>query len=145
MSDVQMPVLIRAENVGNGASQVAALPQVRAALMERQRAFRQAPGLVADGRDMGSVIFPDARTKIYLTASAEVRAERRYKQLIEKGLSANIPTLLQDIRARDERDCHRSIAPLQQSADASLLDTSDLTIEQAVATVLKQFHDLRRK
>ena len=113
--------------------------------MERQRAFRQAPGLVADGRDMGSVIFPDACTKIYLTASAEVRAERRYKQLIEKGLSANIPTLLQDIRARDERDSHRSIAPLQQSADASLLDTSDLTIEQAVATVLKQFHDLRRK
>ncbi|MBT9611871.1 MAG: bifunctional 3-phosphoshikimate 1-carboxyvinyltransferase/cytidylate kinase [Burkholderiales bacterium] len=137
--------LIRAEDIGNGASLVAALPQVRAALLERQRAFRQAPGLVADGRDMGSVVFPDAGTKIYLTASAEVRADRRYKQLIEKGLSANIPTLLQDIRARDERDSHRSIAPLQQSADASLLDTSHLTIEQSVAAVLKQFRDLRRK
>ena len=137
--------LIRAEEIGIGASKVAVLPKVRAALLERQRAFRQAPGLVADGRDMGSVIFPDACTKIYLTASAEVRAERRHKQLIEKGLSANIPTLLQDIRARDERDSHRSIAPLQQSADASFLDTSHLTIEQSVAAVLKQFHDLRRK
>ncbi len=137
--------LIRAEEIGNGASKVAALPQVRAALLERQRAFRQAPGLVADGRDMGSVVFPDASTKIFLTASAEVRADRRYKQLIEKGLSANIPTLLQDIQARDERDSNRSVAPLQQEADASMLDTSGLTIEQAVAAVLKQFHDQRRK
>ncbi|MBI5751268.1 MAG: bifunctional 3-phosphoshikimate 1-carboxyvinyltransferase/cytidylate kinase [Hydrogenophilales bacterium] len=136
--------LIRAEDIGNGASRVAALPRVRAALLERQRAFRQAPGLVADGRDMGSVVFPDAGAKIFLTASAEVRADRRYKQLIEKGLSANIPTLLQDIQARDERDSNRSVAPLQQIADASLLDTSGLTIEQAVAAVLKQFHDQRR-
>ncbi|MEK6663344.1 MAG: bifunctional 3-phosphoshikimate 1-carboxyvinyltransferase/cytidylate kinase [Pseudomonadota bacterium] len=137
--------LIRAEDIGNGASKVAALPQVRAALLERQRVFRQAPGLVADGRDMGSVVFPDADIKIFLIASAEVRADRRYKQLIEKGLSANIPTLLQDIQARDERDSNRSAAPLQQIADASLLDTSGLTIEQAVAAVLKQFHDQRRK
>jgi cytidylate kinase len=136
--------LIRAEDIGNGASKVAALPQVRAALLERQRAFRQLPGLVADGRDMASVVFPDAGTKIFLTASAEVRADRRYKQLIEKGLSANIPTLLQDIQARDERDSNRSVAPLQQEADASLLDTSGLTIEQAVAEVLKQFHNQRR-
>ncbi len=136
---------IRSEDIGNGASRVAALPQLRAALLERQRAFRQAPGLVADGRDMGSVVFPDAGTKVFLTASAEVRADRRYKQLIEKGLSANIPNLLQDIQARDERDSNRSVAPLQQIADASLLDTSGLTIEQAVAAVLKQFHGQRRK
>jgi 3-phosphoshikimate 1-carboxyvinyltransferase len=136
---------IRAEDIGNGASKVAALPMVRAALLERQRAFRQAPGLVADGRDMASVVFPDAGTKIFLTASAEVRADRRYKQLIEKGLSANISNLLQDIQARDERDSSRSVAPLQQRADASLLDTSGLTIEQAVAAVLKQFHGQRCK
>ena len=135
---------IRTEIIGNGASRVAALPQVRTALLARQRAFRQAPGLVADGRDMGSVVFPDARLKIFLTASAEVRAERRYKQLIEKGMSASIDTLLQDIRARDERDSQRSAAPLQQVADASLLDTSDLTIEQAVAAVLEQFQEARR-
>ena len=118
---------------------------MRAALLERQRAFRQAPGLVADGRDMGSVVFPDASVKVFLTASADVRADRRYKQLMEKGLSANIPTLLQDIRARDERDSNRSVAPLQQLADASLLDTSHLTIEQSVDAVLKQFHDRLRE
>ena len=135
---------IRSEIIGNGASRVAALPLVRTALLARQRAFRQAPGLVADGRDMGSVVFPDASLKIFLTASAEVRAERRYKQLIEKEMSANIDTLLQDIRARDERDSQRSAAPLRQVADASLLDTSDLTIEQAVAAVLKRFQEARR-
>ncbi len=135
---------IRAEAVGEGASKVAALPRVRTALLARQRAFRQAPGLVADGRDMGSVVFPDASLKIFLTASAEVRAERRYKQLMEKGMSANIDTLLQDIRARDTRDSQRSAAPLQQAADASLLDTSDLSIETAVAAVLKQFQDRLR-
>ena len=140
----QVSDAIRAEAVGEGASQVAALPRVRAALLARQRAFRQAPGLVADGRDMGSVVFPDANLKIFLTASAEVRAERRYKQLIEKGMSANIDTLLQDIRARDTRDSQRSAAPLQQAADASLLDSSDLSIEQAVAAVLKQFQDRLR-
>jgi len=140
----QVSDAIRAEAVGDAASKVAALPRVRAALLARQRAFRQAPGLVADGRDMGSVVFPDADLKIFLTASAEVRAERRYKQLIEKGMSANIDTLLQDIRARDTRDSQRSAAPLQQAADASLLDTSDLSIEQAVAAVLKQFQDRLR-
>lgn len=135
---------IRREEIGSGASRVAALPQVRAALLGRQRAFRQAPGLVADGRDMGSVVFPDAEVKVFLTASAEVRADRRYKQLIEKGMSASIDTLLQDIRGRDARDSQRSAAPLQQAADASFLDTSDLNIEQAVAAVLKQYQDLRR-
>jgi 3-phosphoshikimate 1-carboxyvinyltransferase len=141
----QVSDAIRAEAVGEGASKVAALPGVRAALLARQRVFRQAPGLVADGRDMGSVVFPDASLKIFLTANAEVRAERRYKQLIEKGMSANIDTLLQDIRARDTRDSQRSAAPLQQAADASLLDSSDLSIEQAVAAVLKQFQDRLRK
>jgi 3-phosphoshikimate 1-carboxyvinyltransferase len=130
---------IRTEECSRGASTVAKWPAVRAALLARQRAFRVAPGLVADGRDMGSVVFPDAPLKIFLTASPEVRADRRYKQLMEKGMSANIQTLLQDIRERDERDSQRSAAPLQKCADASLLDTSALTIDQAVDAVLKQY------
>ncbi len=127
---------IRQEEISSGASQVAALPAVRAALLFRQRLFRQSPGLVADGRDMGSVVFPDAQTKVFLTASVEVRAERRYKQLIEKGIAANILPLLQDLRERDERDSQRSVAPLEQKEDAKLLDTTDLTIEQAVDQVV---------
>ena len=127
---------IRQEEISSGASQVAALPDVRAALLFRQRMFRQAPGLVADGRDMASVVFPDAQSKVFLTASVEIRAERRYKQLIEKGIAANILPLLLDLRARDERDSQRSVAPLQQSEGAKLLDTTDLTIEQAVNQVL---------
>ena len=136
---------IRTEQCGITASQLAAYPQVRAALTDRQRAFRQPPGLVADGRDMGSVIFPDADLKIYLTASAEVRAQRRYKQLIEKGMSANIANLLQDIQKRDERDSNRSIAPLQQEADAKLLDTTSLTISQAQDAVLSWYNDILAK
>ena len=136
---------IRTEQCSIAASQLAAYPQVRAALTDRQRAFRQPPGLVADGRDMGSVIFPDADLKIYLTASAEVRAQRRYKQLIEKGMSANIANLLQDIQKRDERDSNRSIAPLQQEADAKLLDTTSLTISQAQDTVLSWYNDILAK
>ncbi|MBS0299742.1 MAG: (d)CMP kinase [Proteobacteria bacterium] len=132
---------IRTEQCGILASQLAAYPQVRAALTERQRAFRQMPGLVTDGRDMGSVIFPDAMLKIFLTASAEVRAQRRYKQLIEKGMSANIADLLQDIWKRDERDSNRSIAPLQQEADAKLLDTTSLTISQAQDAVLSWYNE----
>lgn len=127
---------IRAEQCGILASQIAAHAQVREALTDRQRAFRQPPGLVTDGRDMGSVIFPDADLKIFLTASAEVRAQRRYKQLIGKGINANIADLLQDIQKRDERDSNRSIAPLQQGADAQLLDTTSLTISQAQDAVL---------
>ncbi len=127
---------IRQEEISSGASQVAALPAVRAALLFRQRVFRQAPGLVADGRDMASVVFPDAQSKVFLTASVEIRAERRYKQLIEKGIAANIQPLLLDLRARDERDSQRSVAPLQQSEGAKLLDTTDLSIEQAVNQVL---------
>jgi 3-phosphoshikimate 1-carboxyvinyltransferase len=127
---------IRHEDISSGASQVAALPAVRSALLFRQRVFRQAPGLVADGRDMGSVVFADARTKVFLTASVEVRAQRRYKQLIEKGIAASILPLLQDLRERDERDSQRSVAPLQQEADAKLLDTSELTIAATVDQVL---------
>ena len=127
---------IRHEDISSGASQVAALPAVRSALLFRQRLFRQAPGLVADGRDMASVVFTDAQTKVFLTASVEVRAQRRHKQLIEKGIAASILPLLQDLRERDERDSRRSVAPLQQSQGAKLLDTTELTIEQAVAQVL---------
>ena len=127
---------IRSEEISSGASQVAALPAVREALLFRQRAFNTAPGLVGDGRDMGSVVFPQAPLKVFLTASAEARAERRYKQLIEKGFSANLPHLLLDLRQRDDRDSRRSVAPLRQEVDARLLDTTDLTIEQAVNQVL---------
>lgn len=130
---------VRSEEMSRGASEVAVHPLVRRALFEVQRAFCKAPGLVADGRDMGSVVFPEAKTKVFLTASAQVRAERRYKQLISKGNHANLAQILTDIEARDARDMQRSAAPLRQCADASLLDTSDLTIAQAVNTVLQQY------
>ena len=130
---------IRSEAVSACASRVATLPGVRRALLERQRAFRRPPGLVADGRDMGSVVFPDAVLKIYLTANAEQRASRRYKQLIDKGMDANITTLLQDIRERDERDSVRAAAPMQQSNDATVLDTTGLTIDAAVEQVLARY------
>jgi 3-phosphoshikimate 1-carboxyvinyltransferase len=136
---------IRAEEIGVGASKVAALPAVRAALLERQRDYRRFPGLVADGRDMGSVVFPEAPVKVFLTASAEARAERRYKQLIEKGMPANIATLLQDkilqeLRERDARDAARSVAPLRQCDDAELVDTTPLGIDEAVAAVMEIVH-----
>ena len=127
---------IRTEEISAGASKVAALPKVRNALLFRQRAFNKVPGLVGDGRDMASVVFPQAALKVFLTASPEARAERRYKQLIEKGLSANLPDLLLDLQQRDERDSQRSVAPLRQEVDAKLLDTTELTIEQAVSQVL---------
>lgn len=133
---------IRTEECGNDASRIAAYPRVRAALLGLQRAFCKAPGLVADGRDMGSVVFPAATLKIFLTASAEVRADRRYKQLMEKGMHANIQQILHDIRQRDERDSARSVAPLQKCADASLLETSALTIAQAVDEVLARFRQV---
>jgi 3-phosphoshikimate 1-carboxyvinyltransferase len=136
---------IRNEACSTGASKVAALPAVRAALLERQRAYRQQPGLVAEGRDMGSVVFPFAGDKIFLTASAEARAERRHKQLIEKGVSANIATLLQDLQERDKRDAARSVAPLQQCADAVLVDTTNMDIGVAVETVLDAVRNNVRK
>ena len=133
---------IRTEACGNSASRIAAYPLVRAALLARQRAFCQLPGLVADGRDMGSVVFPEAVLKIFLTASAETRAQRRHKQLMEKGIGANIATLLQDIRDRDARDSNRSVAPLQLGTDTTLLDTTSLDITQAVDSVLKQYTEI---
>jgi 3-phosphoshikimate 1-carboxyvinyltransferase len=134
---------LRTEEAGSAASKIAALPMVRAALLDKQRAFRRAPGLVADGRDMASVVFPDAELKIFLTASAEARAERRYKQLKAKGMGGSIAALLQDIQARDERDTQRSVAPLQQAQGASLLDTTPLNIEQAVQEVLVRYQALK--
>ena len=131
---------VRTEQMSHGASEVAVHPAVRRALLDLQRSFRKMPGLVADGRDMASVVFPDAQTRIFLTASAEVRAERRYKQLMEKGIHANLAQILEDLRLRDARDRQRSVAPLQQTPGAILLDTSDLTIEDAVATVIA-LHD----
>lgn len=127
---------IRQEEVGNYASRIAAYPGVRQALLERQRAFRQPPGLVADGRDMGAVVFPDASLKIFLVADVEARAQRRCKQLIEKGISANLDDLLRDMRERDARDTQRAVAPLAPAADAHVLDSSGLTIEQTVQAVL---------
>ncbi len=135
----EVSAALRAETISNAASRVAALPRVRQALLSRQRALRQPPGLVADGRDMGSVVFPDARLKIYLTATPEARAERRYKQLMDKGMSASMSALLQDIRDRDARDSARAVAPLQKCADAMYLDTTALTIDQVVAQVLAQY------
>ena len=132
---------VRTEEMGKGASEVAVHPALRRALLELQHSFRQPPGLVADGRDMGSVVFPDAQAKIFLTASVETRAERRYKQLMSKGNHANLPDILQDLQKRDARDRQRPIAPLQQTADARLLETSDLTIEQAVEAVLQYHRD----
>ncbi len=130
---------IRSEAVSAAASRVAALPAVRAALVDRQRAFRRAPGLVADGRDMGTVLFPDATVKVFVTASAEERALRRHKQLIEKGNSVNIDSLLRDILDRDARDAGRAAAPLKPAADAVILDTTRMTIDAAVDFVLDLF------
>ena len=132
---------IRTERMSDAASKVAALPPVREALLERQRAFRQRPGLVADGRDMGSVVFPDATLKIFLTADSAERARRRYKQLMEKGLSASMDALLQEIRDRDARDSRRAAAPLQKVADAIELNTTDLSVDDAVAQVLAWYNE----
>lgn len=132
--DITLP--IRAEDVGRAASQCAVHPAVRQALLERQRAFRQPPGLVADGRDMGTVIFADAPYKVFLTASAGERAERRYKQLKQKGMDVTLAALLREILARDARDAQRPVAPLKPAPDAVLIDTSGTPIETVVARVL---------
>ena len=127
---------IRTEEAGAGASRVAAWPAVRAALLDRQRAFAQPPGLVADGRDMGTVIFPEARLKVFLTASAEERAKRRHNQLIEKGSAASLAALSREIAERDQRDSTRPVAPLKPAPDAHLLDSTGLSIEAVVERVL---------
>jgi len=133
---------IRTEEGGRGASTVAAIPAVREALLQRQREFMQPPGLVADGRDMGTVVFRDAPLKFFLTASAEERAQRRYKQLIAKGESVSLPRLLEDIRERDERDSSRPISPLIPAEDAIVIDSSDIPITEVFDRVL---HEVRKK
>jgi cytidylate kinase len=127
---------LRTETAGAAASAIAAIPEVRAALVARQRAFRRPPGLVADGRDMGTVIFPDAATKVFLTASADERAERRYKQLSDKGVSVTLAGLLREILARDARDANRAVAPLRPAPDAVTIDTTGLPIDAVVERVL---------
>ena len=136
---------IRAEEVSAAASEVASFASVRQGLMRRQQAFRRPPGLVAEGRDMASIVFPDALLKVFLTASAEERARRRHKQLIEKGFNANLTTLLQDIRQRDARDSERSVAPLQRSVDAQIIDTTGLSIREVAAQILQWFESASRK
>ncbi|MGH8800322.1 MAG: (d)CMP kinase [Casimicrobiaceae bacterium] len=142
VADHDVTEAIRAEPVSAAASRVAILPRVRTALLTRQRAFRAAPGLVAEGRDMGTVVFPDARLKIYLTASAEARASRRYKQLIDKGNPVTIDGLLRDIRERDARDSARAEAPLRVAADAIVLDTTDMPADAVIACVLQKYQAL---
>jgi len=129
---------IRAEDVGLDASKVAAIQPVRTALLSRQRDFAQQPGLIADGRDMGTVVFPEALLKIYLDASAEERAQRRYKQLIDKGVGASLEDILQDLRARDDRDMNRSASPLKPAEDAIRLDSTSMTIDEVLAAVLEE-------
>lgn len=128
---------IRNETCASATSEIAALPAVRAALLELQRHFQRTPGLIADGRDMGTIVFPHAAHKFYLTASAEIRAERRLKQLSEQGLSAKLRDLIQDINARDERDVNRPVAPLKPADDAVIIDTSQLNQAEVFAEVLK--------
>ncbi len=135
LNGAQVTAAIRTEATSVASSRVAAVPGVRAALLDRQRAFRQPPGLVAEGRDMGSVVFPDARLKVFLTATPEARAERRYKQLNDKGIAANIRTLLLDLRARDARDEARAVAPLRAAPGARRHDTTDKTAMEAAQTV----------
>lgn len=136
LDNEEVSAQIRSEKGGALASLVAVHPQVRTALLARQRAYRQAPGLVADGRDMGTVVFPDATWKVFLTASVEERAQRRYKQLIAKGIDVMLCTLLQEIRERDERDMNRSESPLKPAEDAVTIDTTGLSIDQVVRQIL---------
>jgi cytidylate kinase len=132
---------VRDEATAVRASEISGLAAVRSALLERQRAFRRPPGLVADGRDMGTVVFPDATLKVFLTASAQARAQRRYKQLIDKGNSANLATLSRALEERDQRDATRTVAPLKPAADAVSVDSSALTIDEVVDLVLRRYRE----
>jgi cytidylate kinase len=136
---------MRAEEVGAAASRVAARARVREALLRRQRAFRRPPGLVADGRDMGSIVFPDAPLKVFLTADVGTRAERRYKQLMEKGMYAKMPDVVEELRRRDERDTSRPVAPLKHYPDAIFLDTTGLTVDMAVERILDAWRERSRR
>lgn len=140
LDGMEVTQAIRNEQIGAGASQVAAVLVVRAALLERQQAFRELPGLIADGRDMGTVVFPDALLKVFLTASAEERARRRYLQLKAKGDNANLASLVEDINERDRRDMQRSIAPLKPAEGAVLLDSTDLSVDQVLERILEKLH-----
>jgi cytidylate kinase len=132
---------LRSEEVGNRASEIARLPQVRQALLGRQRQFRTAPGLVADGRDMGTIVFPDATLKVFLTATPEVRAERRYNQLKDKGIDANLRALSRDLQERDARDANRAVAPLVPAPDSQVLDSSALSIDAVVRRILTMYRE----
>ena len=136
LEGVDVTEAIRQERISMAASQIAVYPDVRVALLERQRAFAVAPGLVADGRDMGTTVFPDAQVKLFLTASAEARAERRYKQLCAKGESVEMNELINDIRARDERDSNRSISPLRPAQDAVIIDSTAMSIDEVFTRML---------
>ncbi len=142
LEDQEVEALIRTETAGNNASKVAALPAVREALFKRQQAFLQTPGLIADGRDMGTAIFPDAQLKVFLTASPDERAKRRYKQLIEKGNDVKIADLVTDIKERDERDMNRSASPLKPAQDAHIIDTSELSINEVFEKVMRLYKDV---
>ena len=133
---------IREPSVGSAASRLAVFPSVRQALMQRQRDFQQPPGLVADGRDMATVVFPQAPLKIFLTASLDVRAERRYNQLIEKGFSIKLPDIQADIAARDDRDANRDIAPLKPSDDSRIIDSSEMSLQEVINTVLGMVQEM---
>jgi cytidylate kinase len=142
LSGEDVTLEVRKESTGKGASTVAVIPEVRDALLQRQRAFQQAPGLVADGRDMGTHVFPGAALKIFLTASAEERARRRHKQLKDKGMDVSLAALSRDIEDRDRRDSERSVAPLRPAPDARMLDSSGLSIETVTNTVLEWVAEL---
>lgn len=144
LEDEDVSDKIRSEPCGVRASEVAKLPAVRAALLARQRAFRRPPGLVADGRDMGTVVFPDAALKIFLTATPEVRAERRYKQLKEKGIDANLRALSRDLEERDERDRKRTVSPLVPATDSQVLDSSALSIEAVAGRILELYREFNQ-
>jgi cytidylate kinase len=141
LGDEPVTEKVRSEVVGNRASEVARMPGLRQALLARQRAFRRPPGLVADGRDMGTVVFPDAELKVFLTASPEIRAERRYKQLIEKGIDANLRALSRDLRERDKRDAERAVAPLAPASDSQVLDSTALSIDEVVERIAGWWRD----
>ena len=141
IEDQDVSSQIRHETVGNRASEIAPMARVRQALLKRQRGFRQPPGLVADGRDMGTVVFPDAALKIFLTARAEIRAQRRYKQLIEKGIAANLAALSRDLAERDARDASRKVAPLVPASDSQVLDSSALSIDEVADRILKSWRE----
>jgi len=145
LEDQEVSLQVRHEQVGTRASEVARMPAVRTALLKRQRAFRRPPGLVADGRDMATVVFPGADLKIFLTARPEIRAERRYKQLIDKGIAANLSSLSRDLEERDARDRNRPVAPLVPAPDSQVLDSSALSIDEVVGRIVGWFREKESK